>query len=254
MRRRFTFHHSRFARWTRASGLLAYLAIPILATGQGRAFDAVEYNGGYTFTRIRYGSGGFRRGGGSAWAHDYPNADLHISKILQYVTTMPINVEETNVLDLDDPEVFRNPIIYLSEPGFWGMTDSEGENLRKYLLKGGFLILDDFEQEQWYNMEEQLRRAMPEYQLIEIGPEHPIFSSFFRVKDIYVPHAMYQIRPRYFGMFVNNDPGERMMVMVNHNSDLAEYWEFSDLGYFPVDLSNEAYKLGVNYIFYGLIH
>jgi hypothetical protein len=234
--------------------VLVLLSIPLLADGQGRAYDdgSVEYNGGFTFTRIRYAGFGRR---GSSWAHDYPNADLHISKIIQYVSTIPINVEETNVLDLDDPEIFRNPIIYISEPGTWGMSDSEGENLRTYLLKGGFLIFDDFENEQWYNMEANLRRAMPEYELIEIGPDHPIFSSFFRVNDIYVPHAMYQtMKPRYFGMFVNNDPKQRMMVMVNHNSDLAEYWEFSDVGMFPVDLSNEAYKLGLNQIFFALIH
>jgi hypothetical protein len=103
-------------------------------------------------------------------------------------------------------------------------------------------------------MEAQLLRAMPDHQLIEIGPEHPIFSSFFRLRDIYVPHAMYQTRPSYFGLFENNDPTRRMMVLVNHDSDLAEYWEFSDMGFWPVDVTNEAYKLGMNYIFYALTH
>jgi len=238
--------------------LLVLLAVPLLADGQGRSsrgYEQVPYNGGFTFTRIRYGAGesGFRRGS-SAWAHDYPNADAHISKIIEYLTTIPINVVGTNVFDLDDPEIFRHPIIYLSEPGFWGMSEAEEAGLRRYLLKGGFLILDDFEQEQWYNMEAQLRRAMPDHQLIEIGPEHPIFSSFFELKDIYVPHAMYQIRPSYFGLFENNDPKGRMLVLVNHNSDLAEYWEWSDAGFYPMDMSNEAYKLGVNYIFYALTH
>jgi hypothetical protein len=240
----------------RSVRLLVFLTLPLLADGQGRATpgdEQVPYNGGFTFTRIRYGSGGFRRGGG-AWAHDYPQADAHLSKIIEYLSTIPINVVGTNVYDLDDPEIFRHPIIYLSEPGFWGMTDAEGESLRQYLLKGGFLILDDFEADQWYNMEAQLLRAMPEHRLIEIGPEHPIFSSFFTLKDIYVPHAMYQLKPRYFGLFEDNDPSRRMMVMVNHDSDLAEYWEFSDMGFWPVDVSNEAYKLGMNYIFFALTH
>ncbi len=239
----------------RTTRLLVLLALPLLADGQGRSsrgYEEVPYNGGFTFTRVRYDGSGFRRGSG--WAHDYPAADQHISKIVEYLSTIPINVVGTNVYDLNDPEIFRHPIIYLSEPGTWGITDAEAANLRKYLLKGGFLMLDDFEGQQWYNMEEQLRRAMPDHQLIEIGPDHPIFSSFFQVKDIYVPHAMYQTKPSYYAMFEDNDPTKRILVLVNHDSDLAEYWEFSDTGMFPVDLSNEAYKLGVNYIFYALTH
>ena len=239
-----------------ASGLWPLaLAVTLLSGAHApqRGYEQVAYNGGFTFTRIRYGGDGFRRGGGS-WAHDYPDADIHLSKIIEYLSTIPINVSGTNVYDLDDPEIFRHPIIYLSEPGFWGMTDPEGESLRKYLLKGGFLILDDFEGQQWYNMEAQLLRAMPDHRLIEIGPDHPIFSSFFQIENIYVPHAMYQTKPSYFALFEDNDPSKRMLVLVNHDSDLAEYWEFSDTGMFPVDLSNEAYKLGVNYIFYALTH
>jgi hypothetical protein len=218
-------------------------------------YHQVAYNGGFTFTRIRYGGGGFRGRGGSSWSHDYPQADYNISQIVEYVSTIPINVAGTNVFDLDDPEIFRHPIIYISEPGFWRMTDDEGESLRHYLLKGGFLILDDFEAEQWHNMEENLRRALPELQLIEVGPEHPIFSSFFRMSDIYVPHPSVRVTPQYFALFENNDPKGRMLALVNYNSDLAEYWEFSaNTGYFPVDLTNESYKLGVNYIYYALVH
>ena len=247
---------TRFAAVPLASSLWPLALAALLSGGHApqRGYEQVPYNGGFTFTRILYGGGGGFRRGGSAWAHDYPDADQHISKIVEYISTIPINVVGTNVYDLDDPEIFRHPIIYLSEPGTWGITDSEAENLRKYLLKGGFLMLDDFEGQQWYNMEEQLRRAMPDHQLIEIGPDHPIFSSFFHVKDIYVPHAMYQLKPSYYAIFEDNDPKKRMLVLVNHDSDLAEYWEFSDTGMFPVDLSNEAYKLGVNYIFYALTH
>lgn len=241
---------SRVAWWLRV-GLVA----PVLLAQDrpGRALADVPYNGAFTFTRVRYGGEGFRRGG-VAWAHDYPNADLHLPQIIEYVSMIPINTGASNVFDLDDPEIFRHPIIYLSEPGFWRITDPEARALRDYLLKGGFLILDDFEADQWYNMEAQLARAMPDHSLIEVGPEHPIFSSFFELDDIYVPHPLVRVTPRYFAMFANNDPQGRMMVLVNYNSDLAEYWEFSDMGYFPVDLSNEAYKLGVNYIYYALVH
>ena len=249
MRFRFPVPHSRFPR-----RLIALLLVPPLASGQrGADWAEVPYNGGFTFSRIRYGGNGFR-GGGSAWAHDYPQADIHLPKIIEYLSTIPINVDKSNVFTLDDPEIFRHPIIYLSEPGYWRITDTEAASLRDYLLKGGFLILDDFEAEQWYNMEAQLMRAMPDYEFKEIGPEHPIFSSFFRMADIYVPHPFVTNKPQYFALFEENDPSKRMMVLVNYNSDLAEYWELSNTSFFPVDLSNEAYKLGVNYIFYGLTH
>ena len=127
-------------------------------------------------------------------------------------------------------------------------------NLRHYLLKGGFLILDDFEADQWYNMEVQVRRALPDHEFIEIGREHPIFGSFFEVKDIYVPHPLVRVTPKYYAIFEDNDPRRRMLVLANWNSDLAEYWEYAGQSFMPVDITNEAYKLGVNYIFYGLTH
>jgi len=245
---------TRRSAFSLASGLWPLALATTLLSGAHspqRGYEQVPYNGGFTFTRIRYGGYGSR---GSAWAHDYPQADLHLPKIIEYLSTIPINVDASNVYGLDDPEIFRHPIIYVSEPGTWRITDTEAAALRQYLLKGGFLILDDFEREQWYNMEAQLQRALPDHQLIEIGPDHPIFSSFFELKDIYVPHPFVSDTPQYFALFENNDPKGRMLALVNYNSDLAEYWEFSDTGMFPVDMSNEAYKLGVNYIFYALTH
>jgi hypothetical protein len=212
----------------------------------------VDYNARFTFSRIRYGGGGWF--GNASWAHDYPRADLHVPKILEELTTIEPNLERSNVFDLDDPEIFRHPVIYVSEPGFWRMADSHVQKLRDYMLKGGFVIFDDFEAAQWYNFEAQVRRSLPEYQMVEIDPTHPIFHSFFEVTEIYFPHPMVQVTPVYFGVFENNDPSKRMMAMVNFNNDLAEYWEWSDTGMFPVDITNEAYKLAVNYIVYSMTH
>jgi len=214
----------------------------------------VEYNGSFTFARIMYGSGyGFRRGG-SAWAHDYPQADRHLPSILAYVTTARPNLDASNVFTLEDPEIFRYPVLYISEPGFWTVTEEGAANLRQHILKGGFLILDDFEGRQLDNALEQLRRALPEYQPIEIGPDHPIFDSFFKIDNIYIPHPLVAVTPVYYGLFEDNDPARRMLAIINHNNDLAEYWEWSNSGYFPVDLTNEAYKIGVNYLVYSFTH
>lgn len=58
----------------------------------------------------------------------------------------------------------------------------------------------------------------------------------------------------YHGIFEDNDPAKRLMVIANYNGDMGEFWEWSDSGFVPIDLSNEAYKLGVNYVIYTLTH
>ena len=225
-------------------------------TSRGAAAqESVPYDGRFTFTRIRYGSvrGGFGRGWGrSAWAHDYPAADRNMQTMLNEFTSMRASTSGSNVFDMEDPEIFRSPILYISEPGFWGLTDEGAANLRSHLLKGGFLIFDDFEADQWNNMARQLARALPEGRWVEIDDDHPIFSSFFAVDDIYVPHPLVRVTPRYMAIFEDNDPSRRIMVLANHNSDLAEYWEYAARGYFPVDPTNDAFRLGINYLIYGV--
>jgi hypothetical protein len=215
---------------------------------------AIPYNGRFTFTRLMYGGGGFGRRGGGSWSHDYPNADLNIPEILEFMTSINVTTGASNVFTLDDPRLFQYPMLYVSEPGFWTITDSEAANLRDYVLKGGFLVFDDFEGNQLRNMVAQVERALPGFELIEIGPDHEIFDSFFLIENIYIPHPLVAVTPVYYGIFEDNDPSKRMLAIVNHNNDLAEYWEFAHTGYFPVDITNEAYKLGVNYIVYAMTH
>jgi hypothetical protein len=233
-----------------AVGLLVVVLLPLSASGRG---ESVDYDSRFTFTRIRYGSG-WGRGGGS-WAHDYPRADLHLPHILSELTTMPLRLGESNVYDLDDPAIFHNPIIYVSEPGFWTVDDSGAENLRAHLLKGGFVIFDDFEgPAQWDNMARQMARVLPEHRFVQIDVTHPIFHSFFEMKTIDFPHPLVNVMPTYFAIFEDNDPTRRIIALANYNNDLAEYWEWSATGMFPVNFTNEAYKLGVNYIVYAMTH
>jgi hypothetical protein len=216
-----------------------------------------EYRARFVFTRIRYGQSdlaGAFRWGGSRWSHDYPRADQHLSRLLSELTTIRVELTGTNVLELNDPELFQHPVAYISEPGFWTMSDTEAVLLREYVLKGGFLIFDDFENEQWDNLEAQLLRVLPELRPIAIDVRHPIFHSFFDMESIDFPHPMVDVMPTYYGVFENNDPSGRMLAIVNYNNDIAEYWEWSDSGWLPIDITNEAYKLGVNYMIYALTH
>jgi hypothetical protein len=231
------------------------LAAPTRSASQFQRTYTVPYDGKFTFTRIRYSSGrssfGFR---GSAWNHDWPMADLNMQTMLNEFTAVRATEADrgSNVYELEDGEIFQNPILYVSEPGTWGITPEGAANLREFLLKGGFLIFDDFEEDQWYNMADQVAQALPEGQWVEIGPEHPIFNTFFYVENIYVPHPLVRVTPSYRVIFEGNDPGARIMVLANHNSDLAEYWEYAAQGYFAVDPTNDAFRLGINYIVYGM--
>lgn len=243
-----------------AALLVAALSASVMAQRGGffrapsAAFQNVPYNGQFTFSRLRYGGGQFGRGWSSAWNHDYPQADIHLPLILDALTAIRANLNVSNVFDLEDPEIFRNPILYMWEPGYWSVTDKGAENLRNYMLKGGFVIFDDFEAEQWRNFEAQFRRALPDAAFVKLDVTHPLFHSFFELKQIDVPHPTVNVVPAYYAVYEDNDPRKRMMALANHNSDIAEYWEWSGQGWFPVDTTNEAYKLGVNYFIYGLTH
>ena len=148
---------------------------------------------------------------GARWSHDYPRADLHLPQIIEDVTAIDTHVGGSNVFDLDDPDLFKYPMAYISEPGFWTMSEAEVQGLRNYFLKGGFVIFDDFEAEQWHNFEAQVRRALPEYRLIEVDVTHPIYHVFFDIKALDFPHPLVNVVPRYYAIFEENDPRRRMM-------------------------------------------
>jgi hypothetical protein len=219
----------------------------------------VDYDGRFAFVRLRYELGGGRGGFGGfrrepPWAHDYPRADRHLMNILSEITLLRPHMDDSNIFTLDDPELHRYPVAYMSEPGYWTLTDAEAEGLRTYLAKGGFLIFDDFRQEHWYNFEAQLRRVLPTQRLVPLDASHPVFHAFFEIDPARFISPYGGLTPTFHGVFEDNDPTKRLQIVANYDNDLGEYWEFSDTGWVPIDLSNEAYKFGVNYIVYGMTH
>ena len=236
------------------------VAVATVGHTQGRRVSGVTqvvpYDGKLVFTRIAYNTG--LRGFGSnsnAWNHDYPTADRNVAALVDYISHARVRLDGTNVLELDDPEIFRNPVLYIWEPGFWSITPSEADNLRKYLLKGGFVIFDDFEgEDQWDNMVQQVRQAVPDLDWIRIDVTHPIFHSFFDIQKLDIPHPIVNVIPEYYGLFEDNDPNGRMLALANHNNDIAEYWEWSAEGLYSQDWTGDAYRLGVNFFIYALTH
>ncbi len=221
---------------------------------------AVPYDGRFTFARIRFApaGGGMSFWGGEdlKWDHDFPRAERNFARILAEVTAIRPFMDGGTVLALDDPELFKFPVAYLCEPGFWSPTDKEAEALRAYLAKGGFIIFDDFFGAHWDNFEASMRRVLPQARLVRLDRSHPIFDSFYHIAD---PEGGaqggYRRRPPEFhGIFEDNDPAKRLLAVVNYNNDVGEDWEWSDTGQLPVDVTNHAYKLGVNYVVYAMTH
>jgi hypothetical protein len=220
------------------------------------------YDGRYTFVRLRYEEsclGSYGRGGGGGcphWYHDYPEGEVHFSKILEELSLVRVRTDGSNILTLDDPELFNYPIAYMAEPGFWAVSDSEAASFRQYLLKGGFAIFDDFRAYDWDNLKEQMRRVLPDGVWMQLDGTSAVFHSFFEIDDpmSLIPPYNAELAPSYWGIFEDNDPQKRLMLIANVNNDISEYWEFSGTGLYVVDLSNEAYKFGINYVMYGLTH
>jgi len=220
------------------------------------------YNGRFVFTRIKfdYGFGGFGRFRGSRepfWHHDHPSAEYNFAKILETITFVPPTLESSNILTLDDERIFAYPIIYMVEPGFWEPNEKELTNLRAYLLKGGFMIFDDFDDRQMYVLSEIMRRVLPDLPFVQLEPDDAIFDSFFTIdpRILSFHGAAYRgDHIDFWGIYEDNDPQKRLLVIAGNNGDLGEFWEYSDIGFFPIDITNEAYKVGVNYIVYGMTH
>lgn len=211
--------------------------------------EKAPYDGRFTFARLRHGQ---EFGREPPWAHDYPRAERNFTHILRELTHIAVNTEASSVFTQDDPDLFTSPILYVSEPGFWTATEDELAGMHAYVKKGGFIIFDDFRGEHWFNFEEQVRRMIPGARLMEIDPGHPVFNAFFSINTSETQGVYGQAS--FQGVFEDNDPSKRLLLVANYNHDLGELWEYSDTGFVPVDLSNDAYKYGVNYIVYAMTH
>jgi hypothetical protein len=222
----------------------------------------VDYDGRFTFVRVKYETapGGYWWRGLPSWAHGYSVAEQNLMKIMNEVSFLSAH-EEINTVTLDDPELFKYPIAYIIEVSWWTLTDREAAGLRAYMQKGGFVIVDDFKQPGdfgspgWEPFEANMRRVLPNVHFYDLHTSHPIFHSFFEIDDLaIVPQAYNYGKPIFRGVFEDNDPNKRLQMIINYNTDVSQFWEWSGTGLRPIDQTNEAYKLGVNYIMYGLTH
>lgn len=197
------------------------------------------------------------------WYVDAPVAEQNLARRVRSVTS--ILVGEPTVLALEDPELWRYPWIYFVEPGTLQLTEAEVPILREFLLRGGTATFDDFHGPiEWANFEREMRRVFPDREIVELTPEHPVFSTFYRF-DRYpqVPGLGSFLRGRMWekGGYVaslraiNDDQG-RAMVLANFNTDMGDGWEWSSVEEYPGYLRHtaDAYRIMINQIVYALTH
>jgi hypothetical protein len=222
-----------------------------------------KYDGRYTFVRLSYNGGPNNTyyGGMPSWAHGYAHAETNLLQILNAVSDINPHLTESKVISIGDPELFRYPVAYLVEAGYLTMTNDEAAAIRVYMQKGGFIIIDDFREDStryqtgWSNFSGVMERVWPGGKFLPVPGTHPIFHSFY---DIDHPEQFItyydRVTPEYYALFENNDPTKRMLMMVNFMNDISQYWEFSQNNINAMQNANEAYKLGVNFIVYGITH
>jgi len=217
----------------------------------------------FYFTRAVHScpSGYYRR---CAWAVDYPKADRQFMYLIGRLLSILDAYEWENAVRLDDPDLRRYPFLYTLEVGGMNLNEAEVLGLRSYLEAGGFLVVDDFWGSwEWANFEREIQRVLPGRKIVDLPLDHPIFHQFYDIDElIQVPNVRNGVRggpthegdgliPHVRGIF--DDDGE-LMVVINWNTDLGDAWEWAENPYYPIEYSNYAYELAVNYIVYGLTH
>jgi hypothetical protein len=241
------------------------LVILLMAVGLVWSADSLDFpdrsgdidENVFNFVRIRYNgyiSSWAGRRWDPPWAHDYDRAERNFLKILSELTTIETNNDAYLILDLNNPEIMKYPVLYVSEPGYWNCTEQETSNLREYFDRGGFVIFDDFRNQsgEWNNFASCMKQVYPDRPIEELTVDHPVFHCFFDIEDLDMV-SPYPVpgRPTFYGM---HDEDGRLQMVANFNNDIGDYWEWSDTSLAPIELSNEAYRFGVNYIIYALTH
>jgi hypothetical protein len=217
----------------------------------------------FTFVRIKREQN--PDGSGGSWRTDTPDSDLNLSYRLQQMTALKVD-PNGRYLRLTEKELRDYPFIYMVEPGSLYLADDEAKALREYLSNGGFLWLDDFWGErEWQNMADELAKAFPGRQWVELDLSHPLYHCVFNIKEkSQVPsiNAFYSGRTseRYDSAQVHHralfDDKGRMMALATHNTDNGDGWEREgeNRQYFEECSEKTAYPLAINVVFYIMTH
>jgi len=235
-----------------------------------------DFDGQWTYCRGFYDSNRYEDGG-QGWRTDYPGADNNFSVRLAELTFVRVKINpdgqpDNVVVRLDDPLLFRCPMLYMEDVGTMRLSDDEIKGLRNYLVKGGFLYVDDFwGVAAWEQWADEIGRVLPpgQYPIQDIPLDHAIMHTLYDVKAIeQVSSIQYWYRSggsvserERWGESAHSDfrgivdEKGRLMVVMTHNTDISDTWEREgeNREYFD-RFSPDGYAIGVNIVLYGLTH
>ena len=216
----------------------------------------------FRFVRLVYADNGLRFGGREQWLTDWPEAEQHLLRGVRRLTRID-TASEGQYLSILDERLFDYPWLYAVEVGSWVLNDAEIARLRDYLLRGGFLMVDDFHgTQEWAGFVDGMRRIFPDRPIVDIPPDDPVFHVAFDLTDhIQIPgiQSLYSGRNYERDGFqaewrgVYDDQG-RLMVVVNFNMDMGDAWEHADVPEYALQYTTRAYKYAINYILYAMTH
>ena len=221
--------------------------------------------------RGRFGGfGGFGRSldwreGGTSWSQDYPRADRHFAAAVRRLTRVHARSVEQPVNPDDTDDIFNWPWMVAGEMGDWKLTPSQAKTVREYLLRGGFLYMDDFwGPEEWDRFDETMKVIFPDRPIVDIDDKDAIFHTVYDLDDRYQILGQWALRAngymsqraagtiaRWRGIY--DDKG-RLMVTMTFNSDVGDSWEWADSPLYPEKFSALGIRLGVNYVIYSMTH
>jgi hypothetical protein len=209
------------------------------------------HRAGFVYARIRYHMLPYGRIE-VPWHHDYPYGDELFPSFIKQRTNVDANHEAYQIVDIDSKDLFKYPFAYLCEPGFLDLLPEDVVNLKNYLDRGGFLLVDDF-RGQWHfeNLRVQMKKVYPDRDFVPLDVHNPIFHSFFDIDtlDMVPPYGS---NPVEFWALLNAKGDVQMII--NYNNDLSEIWEWLDKGEMSLRESVTALQLGTNYLIYAMTH
>ena len=198
----------------------------------------------------------------SSWLTDAPEAETHLLNGIKRLTRIDTASDSVGLPIMDD-RLFDYPFLYAVEVGHWALSDAEAQRLRDYLLRGGFLIVDDFHGTQEWNLfAESMQKVFPDRPIVDLANKDAVFHVLFDVDQrVQIPNVRGAISgqswekdgftPHWRGIF--DDEG-RLMVGINFNMDLGDAWEHADNPQYPQPLTLLAYHFGIDYILYSMTH
>ncbi len=229
--------------------------------------DAPPKDSEFTYARIRYHmTADAWQVREAPWHHDYPYGDSTFPTVLHEVTNVKTSPTSYQIVDIDSPELFKYPFAYLSEPGFIELNPKDVINLRQYLDRGGFLLVDDFRtalssgykrggfEDDIANFRHEMKKVYPNRDFERLTLSDPIFHSFYEIKslDMRAPYIFPGQGPvEFLGL---RDAHGNLQMILDNNNDISEFWEWINQGQMSMHDAATSFQFGINYVLYAMTH